>query len=137
GVHQPGSSLVYFPADDFCLYVIDIRERICANILYTRHLPGSLRGLPMVVPEDKGGWLLWSEAAETGKTTLKPYALPIKAHDQKPQAPALQLPALNAPPWQGADRLAVLSDRGMLSLWGLRQKGTRDPLLFPMLQGEF
>ena len=40
-MHQPGTSLAYFPADEFCLYVIDVAKRTCANILYTRHPAGS------------------------------------------------------------------------------------------------
>src|SRR5206468_3207479 len=103
----------------------------------TRHRPGSLRGLPIVVSGQKSGRLFWTEATGQGKTTLKPYVLPLTKHDQPPVAPILLLPALSAPPWQAADHLAVLSDSALLSLWGLRQKGTRDPLLFPMLSGDF
>jgi hypothetical protein len=44
---------------------------------------------------------------------------------------------LSAPPWHDANRLAVLSETGFLSLWGFRQKGTRDPLLFPFLKQDF
>src|SRR5205823_4115802 len=91
GVWQPGTSLVYFPADEFCLYLIDITKRTCTNILYTRHPAGSLRGLPAIVSADKGAYLLWSQAQGPDRAVIKPYELPIGQHDQKPAEPTLQL----------------------------------------------
>src|SRR5262249_25249629 len=51
GVHQEGTNLVYFPADDFCVYVLDIARKKCEAILYLDHPSGSLRSVPLVV-----GW---------------------------------------------------------------------------------
>ena len=133
---KPGTPLVSFPADEFCLYVIDITKRTCTNILYTRHPAGSLRGLPIVAHGGKRDLLLWSQALAPGRAEIKPYALPIEQTEQKPNVidEALgQLKGLSAPPWHDANRLAVLTEAGTLSLWGFRQKGTRDPLLFPLL----
>ena len=36
--HPPGGpDLVYFPADDTCVYVLDVAKRECKTILYTNH----------------------------------------------------------------------------------------------------
>jgi outer membrane protein assembly factor BamB len=137
GVRQPGTSLVYFPADEFCLYVIDVTKRTCTNILYTRHPAGSLRGLPVIATSDKGAVLLWSQAQGADRVEIKPYELPIGHPEQKPAEPILQLPAISAPPWCEADRLVVATQNGFLSLWGVQQKGTRDKLLFPLLKQDF
>jgi outer membrane protein assembly factor BamB len=137
GVHQPGTPLVYFPADDFCLYVFDITKRTCTNILYTRHPAGSLRGLPILARGGKRDLLLLSQAPAPGRAEIKPYALPIEQAEQKPIEPMLAVAGLSASPWHDANRLAVLSETGLLSLWGFRQKGTRDPLLFPFLKQDF
>ena len=136
-MHQAGTSFVYFPADEFCLYVIDITKRACTNILYTRHAAGSLPGLPAVIPSDKGDWLLWSQALGLGRVEIKPYALPIQHPEQKPGEPVLRMAGLSASPWHNAERLAVATRTGSLSLWGFRQKGMRDPLLFPLLKQDF
>ena len=66
GVHQPGTPIVYFPADEFCIYVIDITKRACTNILYTRHPAGSLRGLPILARGGKRDLLLVSQTARAG-----------------------------------------------------------------------
>jgi outer membrane protein assembly factor BamB len=134
GVRQSDTPFVYFPADEFCLYVFDISKRTCTNILYARHSAGSLRGLPAIVSGDKGAYLLWTQAMEGEGVEVKGYELPIGHHVQKPVAPTLAMPRMSAPPWCGADRLAVLTEKGDLSLWGLRQKGTRDPRLFRLMK---
>jgi outer membrane protein assembly factor BamB len=136
GVRQSGTPFVYFPADEFCLYVLDVTKRTCASILYTRHPAGSLRGLPVIVPGDKGAFLLWSQAKGRDRVEIKPYALPIQHHDQKPTEPILQMPEMSAP-WCDADRMAVATETGFLSLWGFRQKGTRDPLLYRITKDDF
>lgn len=134
GVHQSGTPLVYFPADEFCLYVIDVSKRTCTNILYTKHPAGSLRGLPSIAPSDKGGVLLWTQARGSDRVEIKPYELPIAQSEQKPAEPIVSLPRLSSPPWVGPDRLAAATQTGFLSVWGIQQKGTRDPLLFPLLK---
>jgi hypothetical protein len=136
GVRQSGTPLVYFPADEFCLYVFDVTKRICTNILYTRHPAGSLRGLPAIVAGDKGAFLLWSQAKGPERVEIKPYALPIQHHQQKPAEPILQMAGMSAP-WCDADRMAVATETGFLSLWGFRQKRTRDPLLYRLTKEDF
>lgn len=137
GVRPPGSPLAYFAADDFCIYEIDLKKRICTNILYTRHAPGSLRGPPILGHGGKRDLMLLCQQSAAGQAQIKPYALPIEQLEQKPLGPGIKVAGLSAPPWHDADRLAVMSEAGALSLWGYRQKGTRDPLLFPFLGRDF
>jgi outer membrane protein assembly factor BamB len=137
GVHQSGTPLVYFPGDDFCIYVFDITKRTCTNILYTQHPAGSLRGLPILARGGKRDLLLVSQSVAPGRAEIKPYALPIEQPEQKPIEPILSVAGLSASPWHDAHRLAVLSGTGHLSLFGFRQKGTRDPLIFPFLKQDF
>lgn len=137
GVRQPGTPFVYFPADEFCVYGIDVTKRTCKNILYTRHPAGSLRGLPPIVTSDSKSYLLWSQAKGLDKAEIKPYELPLAQPEQKPVEPIVQLPGLSAPPWCDGDRLAIATQTGALSLWGVRQKGTLDALLFPLLKQDF
>jgi outer membrane protein assembly factor BamB len=145
GVHQPGTTLAYFPADEYCVYALDVMRRTCAAVLYTGHAAGSLRSVPLVLPESAEaiapeghattGWLLLSLARGDGQTELRPYALPLRSADQPAAEPAPRLSGRAAfAPWQDTAKLAVATDIGYLSLWGLRQRGNRDPLLFPLLK---
>jgi hypothetical protein len=143
-VRQPGTSLVYFPAEEYCVYVLDVTRRVCAGVLYTGHAAGTLRGEPLLLPADEvaadlgaggpSGWLVLCLAHGDGQTELRPYALPIRHADQAPVEPLLRLAGrASFAPWQDAGKLALATDGGYLSLWGVRQKGNRDPLLFPLL----
>ncbi len=137
GLRQTGTSLVYFPADELCLYEFDVTKRACTNILYTRHPAGSLRGLPAIGGADKESWLLWCQASGLDRAELKPFALPIQGPEQKPADPIVPLLGLSAPPWFGADRWAYMTEAGSLAPWGVKQMGNRDLLLFPILKQDF
>ncbi|MBI2806007.1 MAG: PQQ-binding-like beta-propeller repeat protein [Planctomycetes bacterium] len=136
GVRLPGTSLAYFPADEYCLYEIDVTKRICTNILYTRHAAGSLLGLPALYSGDKQAWLLQGLATGLNHAAVKAYALPIQNAEQRPVAEA-DLPGVSTRPWFGTDRFAIMTESGFLSPRGVRQPGTRDPLLFRHLKQDF
>src|SRR5262249_35933101 len=52
GARLEGTKMIYFPADDSCVYMLDVGQRVCAGILYTDHASGSLRGEPIIIPHD-------------------------------------------------------------------------------------
>ncbi len=141
GARQPGTSLVYFPGDDFCVYVLDVARRTCAAVLYANHPAGSLRGPPILLGDataeaGKGpaGWMLLCQAKGTQATEFRPFKLPIRDPDQAPAEPMPQVAGLSwSPPWHDAEKLALATDGGILSVWGIRQRGNEeDPLLFPL-----
>jgi outer membrane protein assembly factor BamB len=148
GVQQPETSLVYFPADEFTIYILDVARRACAGVLYAGHPRGALRSPPLILQDpdaprhDAGatvgtsGWLLLSQV-DGDAVKLRLFALPIRDPDQSP----LPLDAhvrgnSNFPPWTDGERLAMASDAGFFSLWGVKQKGTREPPLFPLLKDD-
>src|SRR5262249_53886275 len=51
GVNQQKKNLVFFPADEWCIFVIDVEKHTCETIMYTKHRSGSLRGEPIIA-----GW---------------------------------------------------------------------------------
>jgi outer membrane protein assembly factor BamB len=137
--YQPETGLLFVPADSFAVYVLDVARRSCAAILYTGHASGSLRGAPVVISEaarpGKGptGYLIFVEADTLETTRLRAYALPVQAAEQQPLAPAPQLRGWSwFPPFHDDEKLALATDAGQLSLFGIRQPGTRDPVLFPI-----
>jgi len=143
GVHHPGTSFVYFPADSYCVYVLDVARHACAGVLYSGHPPGSLRSAPVIVaepgagPEGKGLLVLPQEAENDDAVKLRTFALPITHPDQAVAAPELKIPGWSwFPPYQDGERLALATDAGMFALFGIGQKGNRDPLFFPLLKNE-
>lgn len=149
GAQQPGTSLVYFPGDDFCIYVLDANRRTCEAVLYSNHPAGSLRGVPILVrgrPLAKdaepikglSGWMLLCQAKGNDAVEVRPFELPIRDPDQAPAAP-IHIPGLSwFPPYHDAEKLAVATDAGLLSLWGIQKKGNRgDPLLFRLLNHDY
>ena len=150
GVRQPGTSLVYFPGDAFCVYALDVATRTCAGVLYSNHPAGSLRGVPIVVRGQKAsttegavkgptGWLLLCQANGSDSFEVRPFELPIGDADQASRGPIVHIPgSVSSPPYHDAEKLAIATDAGLLSLWGIRLKGNRDdPLLFSILGSHY
>jgi outer membrane protein assembly factor BamB len=143
GVHQAGTGFVYFPGENYCVYVLDVTKRSCAAVLYSGHPRGALRSAPVVItepgagPEGRGILVLSQEAENDDAVKLRAFALPITNPDQAPAAPELKAPGWSwFPPYQDGERLALATDAGIFALYGVGQKGNRDPLFFPMLKDE-
>lgn len=152
GAHQEGTSLVYFPADDSCVYILDVAARKCQAVLYTEHRSGSLRSEPILagpgakfrdVPLDPAapqGYLILSEVSGLETMDLRVFGLPITS----PTTAALTLlpqPRLRGWPWfqpyHDGEKLVMASDAGVVGLFGIRQLHNQDAALFPMLSEEF
>jgi PQQ-like domain len=143
GVRQPRTPLVYFPADDSCVYVLNVDTKKCEAILYSDHPAGSLRGEPLIVGAsnaagDPGGWLILNQTQGLDSVQLRVFELPVKpgaTGEVKLQRPPI-LPGWTwFPPHHDGEKLAMLSDAGTLGLFGIRQVRNRDPALFPWLPG--
>lgn len=142
GTREEGTSRIYFPADDSCIYVLDVNPKVhrCVTILYDGHPSGSLRSEPVVIPpegEAAPGYLILNQASGLDNTILRVFELPL----QDPHAPPLALSSqvrLAGWTWfkpkEDGEKLAVLSDAGILGLFGIKQLGNNDPPLFPLLR---
>jgi len=141
GAREGETSRIYFPADDSCIYVLDVKARRCVTILYDGHPSGSLRSEPVIIPPAEGetapGYLILNQASGLDTMQLRVFELPLQDRHASPLE--LKPPATFAgwtwfEPKQDSEKLAVLSDAGRLGLFGIRQPGNRDPALFPLLQ---
>ena len=147
GVREPNTSLLYFPADDFCVYVLDVatQPKKCVAILYTNHPAGSLRSEPLILsaPDAEGtdsDWLVLNEAEGLHSTRLHVYHLPIT--DREEPSEKLDLKPIPGwtwfPPFHDGEKLTMIGDAGVLGIFGIRQaRNPKDPLLFPMLPEYF
>ena len=140
GVHQKGTDLVYFPADDSCVYVLNVVTKKCEAILYTDHPAGTLRGEPLIVggDEERGGktpaYLMLSQASGLDATVLRLFQLPAAgaravSMKQEPRIRGLTW----ATPYYDGEKLVFLSDAARLGLFGIQQVGNRDAPLFPLV----
>jgi hypothetical protein len=143
GAREGNTSRVYFPADDSCIYVLDVNpeDRRCITILYDGHPSGSLRSEPIITPQPEGdnqpGYLILNQASGLDAMQLQVFELPLQDRHTAPQS--LDPPARLAgwtwfKPRADSEKLAVLSDAGILGLFGIKQPGNQDQALFPLLQ---
>jgi outer membrane protein assembly factor BamB len=143
GVRQPRTPLVYFPADDSCVYVLNVNDHKCEAILYTEHPASSLRSEPLIFganAADQSGWLVLNQQAQGGdEVRLRLFELPVK-QGQSGELLSLKrpprLPGMTSfPPHQDGEKLAMVTDTGVLGLYGIKQPHTKDQELFPWLPG--
>jgi hypothetical protein len=143
GVRQANTNLLYFPADDFCIYVLDVstQPKRCVAVLYTGHPAGSLRSEPLILsaPDAQGtdsDWLVLNQAEGLHSTRLHVYHLPITDREEPEEKLNLKpIPGWTwFPPYHDGEKVAMLGDAGVLGIFGIRQvRNPKDPLLFPML----
>jgi outer membrane protein assembly factor BamB len=142
GVRQPGTDLLYFPADDDCVYVLNAKQERLERILYTGHDAGSLRGEPLIIAPDSAalargeGYLLLNQTDGLHAMRLRLFALPLTDRFG-PEADVNPVPRVAGWTWFSpsfdGEKVALLSDEGILGLFGVRQPGANDSLLYPRL----
>ncbi|HEY8503423.1 MAG TPA: hypothetical protein VIL46_02500, partial [Gemmataceae bacterium] len=153
GVHRPGTGLIYFPAEGYFVYALDVDRAgpdgarlppVLAGVLETKHPPRSLRGEPVLLPPEVTGTgaahLILSQFEGNDSVRLRAFALPEPGAGGGELTPAAEaeLPGWNwFTPYHDTEKLAVATDRGAFGLFGIAQPGNADPVLFPMLPGPF
>ena len=145
GIRRPGSGHLYFAAQARGIYVFDVdkighdgqrADPTFLGMINTGHAPGQLHGQPLITTNegDSGSFMLLS--LSDGLDAMKLQAFPLPPADQVPAVagalpPAIALPGwLSFPPYVDAEKLAVVTDRGVFGLFGIRQAGNLDSPLF-------
>ncbi len=151
GTSQEKSDLIYVPAEDQCVYVLNVKdkEHPCQAVLYSGHPSGSLRGEPLVIntgipgQEEEGaagpqGYLVLSQADGLNATSLRAFALPVENGQSGPPAvrtaPTLGWPWF--PPFHDPEKLVLATDAGVVALFGVHQLHTSDSALFPLVRND-
>ena len=147
GTREPGTKRVYFPADEGCVYVIDVGRQVCETVLYSRHPGGSLRGELVIIPpvpipggareEVVPGHLILNQTNGLRAMQLRDFELPLKSRDSadRPLEKAVLEGWTWFKPYSDPEKLVMLSDAGVLGLFGIRQARNSDAALFPILPG--
>src|SRR5262249_13631462 len=133
---------VYFPADGHCVYVLDVARRKCELVLYSGHPGGSLRCEALVTaPGRRGvgpGYLILNQTEGLHRRRLRVFDLPLRGRRAaaRPLGPQASLAGWTwFTPRLDPEKLVLLSDAGVLGLFGVRQVGNADAELFPWLPG--
>jgi predicted Zn finger-like uncharacterized protein len=138
GVRMRGTRTVYFPADDTCVYALDVANRKCSGILYSEHAAGSLRGEPILIPAgDPGaGYLVLPQTSGLDAMLLRAFRLPLEGARTEPVA--MEEPRLRGwswfPPLRDPEKLVTVTDAGELGLFGIAQAPNQDSPLFPLVR---
>jgi outer membrane protein assembly factor BamB len=151
GAHQPGTDILYLPADSQVLFVLDLAKKECVGILQTGHTSGSLRSEPIVVnkidpqaklPESRAaapGFLILVQSDGLEHVQLRVFGLPIERPDAQPVLrPEPRVRGWSwLRPFHDFEKLALATDAGVLGVYGIQQvRNPEDPPLFPLLRDE-
>jgi outer membrane protein assembly factor BamB len=141
GSRQDRTDLVYFPADDECVYILDVKNHRCQGILHSGHPSGSLRTTPIVINTDTSGagYLILPQTDGLESTALRAFTLPLEGVQMSP--PAVQSQSTHGwpwfPPFHDPEKLVLVTDAGAVGVFGIHQERTQDTALFPMVRDEF
>lgn len=109
----------------------------CEGLLPTGHAPGALRGEPIVVSSDDGvdvpRYLVLGETDGLDAMKLRAFRLLDRPTTPGPTAEVRLAGWSWFAPYQDAEKIAMVTDAGMLGLIGIQQKNNADPPIFPLL----
>jgi PQQ-like domain len=146
-IPRPGTGLLYVPSESRAVYVFDVfrhdpdgrrLEPTLLCVMNTGHPRGSLRGVPVFSnpdPNEPGPKFLVLGQAD-GLDTMKLRAFRLQdGPDGKPvgdiEAKEIPIPGwASFPPHCDGEKVAIVTDKGQLGLYGLALTGNSDDNLF-------
>jgi outer membrane protein assembly factor BamB len=150
GVRLGDTSLVAFPGDSSCVYVLDVDRHVCEAVLFTGHPADSLCGEPIVLPSEEDPppacYLVLFQRAGGDATVLRTFKL---SKEGRLRAEAVDMPERRLrgepsfPPYSDPEtgksdpeKLVLATDAGVLGLFGIVQPHNHDAPLFPLIRVE-
>jgi outer membrane protein assembly factor BamB len=144
GAREPGTTLLYFPADRGYVFVLDVALQKCVAVLRTGHPSGSLRGEPILASDGMPGsgamnpgprYLVLCQTAGLEQMKLRAWDLPADwaAFADRPAVEYSVGGWSWFEPYADGEKIALTTDAGLLGLYGIKQKNNNDKALFPLL----
>ena len=149
GAFAAATGRFYVPAHGEYVYVFNVAPPaevagpagpavpVCEGLLPTGHAPGALRGEPIVVSSDDGvdvpRYLVLGETDGLDAMRLRAFRLLDKPTTPGPTADVRLTGWSWFAPYQDSEKLALVTDAGVLGLIGIHQKNNVDPPIFPLL----
>ena len=143
---QPSSGYLFAFGDEFTVYVMDVIQQKCVGLLYSGHEAGSLVSTPLILPDPDpaplkaagtaAGWLVMTEVHD-GNSRLRVFRLPLQTPDDAALPLDLQVKGWSwSGPYFDGEHLALATDAGQFAVWGVKQHGNRDAVVFPIFRNE-
>jgi outer membrane protein assembly factor BamB len=144
GAREPGTTLLYFPADRGYVFVLDVAVQKCVAVLRTGHPSGSLRGEPILASEGVPAsgamnpsprYLVLCQTSGLEQMKLRAWDLPADwaAFADRPAVEYAVGGWSWFEPYADGEKIALTTDAGLLGLYGIKQKNNNDKALFPLL----
>jgi outer membrane protein assembly factor BamB len=144
GAREPGTTLLYFPADRGYVFVLDVALQKCVAVLRTGHPSGSLRGEPILASEGMPAatpshaelrYLILCQTSGLEQMKLRAWDLPAdwRTFADKPAVEYSVRGWSWFEPYADGEKIALTTDAGVLGLYGIKQRNNSDKAVFPLL----
>lgn len=123
--HDKVRDRLYVPVDRGRVFVLDLTSRKCVGVIYTEHGSGQVKGSPVII--DDLFVICIATGSGAGSTRIRAYD--ISAKGQSPNFELIgsyDMPghASTSPYVDGSETLGVVSDQGLLWLFGVGKSST-------------
>lgn len=154
GTLQEGTNLLYFPAERRYVYVLDVdkkkQNKPCVAMLATGHPSGSIRSEPIIASWDdlpakdpgilaiRPRYLVLSQTDGLSHMKLRAYRLPVEGLNAAPLEPEVRVRGWTwFSPHDDPEKIVLVTDVGVVGLFGINQPLNQDRPIYPQLKDEF
>lgn len=124
-VHDKARDRLFIPVDRGRIFVLDLATKKCVGVIYTEHGSGQIKGAPLIIDDLMVACIATGSGA--GSTRIKAYDISAKGPN-----PGFELigdfdmpgHASTSPYIDGNETLGVVTDQGLLWLFGIGKSST-------------
>lgn len=123
--HDKVRDRLFVPVDRGRIFVLDLANRKCVGVIYTEHGSGQMKGSPLIIDDLLVACV--ATGSGTGTTRIRGYDISSKAaNPQFDLIGSYDLPghASTTPYVDGNETLGIVSDQGLLWLFGIGKSST-------------
>lgn len=123
--HDRVRDRLFVPVDRGRIFVLDLANRKCIGVIYTEHGSGQMKGSPLIIDDLMVACI--ATGSGTGTTRIRGYDISSKsATPQFDLIGSYDLPghASTTPYVDGNETLGIVSDQGLLWLFGIGKSST-------------
>lgn len=140
------NNVLYAPADAKRIFVFDLAKNRCADVIYTNHAAGLLRGAPIIAGHSRSGGaaggasgdlstFVIAEGAGIGGLKVRVFPVQASGKDYKP-VDEFTLPGQSwFTPYFDGDTLGLITDKGYLAVFGVNRDTADVKPLTPIVEG--
>lgn len=124
--HDKARDRLFVPVDRGRIFVFDLTGRKCVSVIYTDHGSGQMKGAPLIV--DNLLVTCIATGSGSGSTRIRAYDISAKGESPSFEPPigVYDMPghASTTPYVDGNETLGIVSDQGLLWLFGIGKSST-------------